>query len=130
MSFTAGIVTNPTLTTISFGDSPIIRQLSDAPGNTLPATYTSDTIGIAAASFEADVSPRPNGDKAVTVTDWVLVGRFVARLDYPTNGSEFLRADCAPRSTLGDGHLTVADWVQAGRYAAGLDPLRRASGST
>jgi hypothetical protein len=66
----------------------------------------------------------------VTITDWVLVGRYAAGLDYPTNGSEFQRADCAPRSTLGDGAITVTDWVQAGRYAAGLDPLTVAGGPT
>jgi hypothetical protein len=56
------------------------------------------------------------------------VGRFVAGLDAPTNANEFQRADCAPRSTLGDGQLTVADWVQAGRYAIGADPLTPAGG--
>jgi hypothetical protein len=66
----------------------------------------------------------------LTITDWVLVGRYAARLDYPTNASEYQRADCAPRSSLGDGAITVADWVQAGRYAAGLDPATRAGGPT
>ena len=43
---------------------------------------------------------------------------------------EFQRADCAPRSTLGDARITTADWVQAGRYAAGsmnADARRRAT---
>ena len=57
-------------------------------------------------------------------------GRYAALLDYPSNASEFQRADCAPRSTLGDGAITVADWVQVGRYVAGLDPLTRAGGPT
>jgi hypothetical protein len=43
---------------------------------------------------------------------------------------EFMRADCAPRNTLGDGVLSVSDWVQAGRYAAKLDPAVRAGGPT
>jgi hypothetical protein len=60
----------------------------------------------------------------------VLEGRYVAGLDYPTNASEFQRADCAPRSTLGDGQITVIDWVQVGRYAAHLDPLTVAGGPT
>ncbi len=51
------------------------------------------TVTIAAADFEADLAPRPNGDKAVTITDWVLEGLFVARLEYPTNTGEFQRAD-------------------------------------
>jgi hypothetical protein len=59
-----------------------------------------------------------------------MVGRFAARLDYPTNASEFQRADCAPRATLGNGEITVSDWVQAGRYAVGLDPLTPVGGPT
>jgi hypothetical protein len=51
-------------------------------------------------------------------------------LDYPTNAAEFQRADCAPRSTLGDGAITVIDWVQVGLYAAGLDPLTVVGGPT
>ena len=79
--------------------------------------------------------PEPNGDNAVTVGDWVKVGRLVAGLDTVLNSSEFQRVDCAPRMvgtnlTLGDGRLTVADWTQAGRYAAGLDPLTPAGGPT
>ena len=46
-----------------------------------------------------------------------LVGRFVAGLESPDVGSEFQRADCAPRDTLGDGRMSIIDWAQAGRYA-------------
>jgi len=46
------------------------------------------------------------------------------------DGSEFQRADCAPRSDRGDGRLTTSDWVQAGRYAAGEDPVVAADGPT
>jgi hypothetical protein len=130
VSFTVSAVTNAASTTISFGDLPIGRQLSDPPGNALPATYTAGSVSIAATDFEGDVSPRPGGNKDVTITDWVLMGRYVARLDYPTNAAEFQRADCAPRSTLGDGAITVTDWVQAGRYAARLDPLTPVGGPT
>ena len=131
VTFMTAVRTNDVSTTVSFGDIPIVRELSDASGNVLAATYASGLVSIqAATAFEGDVSPRPNGDKAVTVTDWVLEGRFVAGLDYPTNASEFQRADCAPRSTLGDGAITVIDWVQVGLYAAGLDPLTVAGGPT
>jgi hypothetical protein len=58
------------------------------------------------------------------------MGRYAARLDYPTNADEFQQADCAPRSTQGDGAITVTDWVQAGRYPVGLDPLTPAGGPT
>ncbi len=130
VSFTTTVSASAGNAVLSFGDQPTKRELSDSSANVLPATFTSGVVDIAAASFEADVSPRPNGDKAVTVTDWVLVGRYAARLDYPTNSGEFERADCASRDTLGDGQITVADWVQAGRYATGLDPLRLAGGPT
>jgi hypothetical protein len=130
VSFTTAVLTNAASTAITFGDVPANRQLSDAHFNPLAATYASGTVTIAAADFEADLAPRPNGDKAVTITDWVLEGLFVARLEFPTNTGEFQRADCAPRDTRGEGRLTVTDWVQAGRYAAGLDALTLAGGPT
>jgi hypothetical protein len=130
VSFTAAVLTNATVAQVTFGDNPTSRKLSDPQANSLAANFIGGTVSIPAADFEGDVSPRPNGDKAVTITDWVLVGRYAARLDYPTNASEYQRADCAPRSTLGDGAITVADWVQTGRYAVGLDPATRAGGPT
>lgn len=87
--------------------------------------------------YEADVTPRPYGhdNGSVTVTDWVQVGRFVTGLDELHAGSEFSRADCAPRLSGGlliggNGVVSVSDWVQAGRYAAGLDPITVAMGPT
>lgn len=130
VSFTVAALTNASSTTIGFGGQLTACQLSDAFANSLPVVFTNGMLAIAAAGLEGDVSPRPNGDEAVTVTDWVQAGRFAARLDYPTNSSEFQRADCAPRSTLGDGAITVSDWVQVGRYAAGLDPLTPVGGPT
>jgi hypothetical protein len=130
VTFTAAVLTNATVAQLTFGDTPTVRKLSDPQAIDLAANFVGGTVSIPAASFEGDVSPRPNGDKVVTITDWVLLGRYAARLDYPTNASEYQRADCAPRSTLGDGAITVADWVQAGRYAVGLDPATRAGGPT
>jgi len=86
------------------------------------------TINYTAVKYEADVSPRPNGDGAVNAGDVTLLGRFAAGLDSLTGGEEFQRADCAPRGSLGDGRLSVADWVEAARYAAGLDPLTAVGG--
>jgi hypothetical protein len=103
-------------------------QISDPQADSVPASFRIGVLTIAAAIFEGDVSPRPGGDKALTVTDWVLEGRFAARLDSPTTTNEFQRADCAPRETLGDGFITVADWVQAGRYATALDPVTAVGG--
>ena len=81
-------------------------------------------------AFEGDVSPRPNGDGTVGLVDYVQLGRFAAGLDQVTAGSEFQKADCAPRSTLGNGSVGLDDYVQAGRYAAGLDPATPAGGPT
>ncbi len=128
VGFTTAVLTAATSTTLGFGDVPINRQVSDAPGNPLAANYISGTISIGAVTYEGDIAPRPNGDQNVTITDWVLAGRYAARLDYPTNASEFQRADTAPRATLGDGAITVTDWVQTGRYAAALDPLTPVGG--
>jgi hypothetical protein len=128
VGFTTAVLTEATSTTLGFGDVPINRQVSDAPGNPLAANYLSGTISIGAVTYEGDIAPRPNGDQNVTITDWVLAGRYAARLDYPTNASEFQRADTAPRATLGDGAITVTDWVQTGRYAAALDPLTPVGG--
>ena len=130
VTFTASFVTNGSVATISFGDQPVGRELSDALGNPLAASYINGTVGIAPAALEGDVWPSPVGDEGLNISDWVLVGRYAAGLDSPTNPLEFQRADCAPRSSLGDGQITVVDWVQAGRYAAGLDPLTVAGGPT
>lgn len=118
-------------TNLGFGDQPIGREVVDATANTLAATYTGGAVTIT-TGYEADVAPRPNGNGngAVTISDWVQVGRFIAGLDQASAGGEFQRADCAPKDTKGNGSLSVADWVQAGRYAAGLDPAVTAGGPT
>jgi hypothetical protein len=94
-----------------------------APSNAL-------TFTIASSGAEADVAPRDAADGSVTINDWVQVGRFVVGLDAINEGSEFQRADCAPRNTLGDGRISVIDFVQASRYAAGLDTNAPAGGPT
>jgi hypothetical protein len=128
VSFFAAASTNTQTATISFGDSPTLRQVVNPQAGILAANYASGTVTIPFLGFEGDVSPVPGGDGAVTIADWVQEGRFVAGLDTITNASLFQRADCAPRATLGDGQLTIADWVQVGRYAVGLDPLTPAGG--
>lgn len=116
-------VTTATSTTISFGDSPIARQIADVMANPLPGYYSNAIVNVTAATaLEGDLFPRTNGDKSLTTSDWQLVGQFVVGNLTPTNSSEFQRIDCAPRSTFGDGQLTTCDWVQAGRYAFDLDP--------
>jgi hypothetical protein len=130
VTFTTAIVTNLTYTTVSFGNQVTKSQVADTNANALPANFTSGSVRIAPTPFEGDVAPRPNGDEAITVIDWVQEARFVAGLDVPANGSEFQRADCAPRATLGEGAITIADWVQVGRYMTGLEPLTPAGGPT
>jgi hypothetical protein len=119
---------------IPASDLNIARTASVTVFNPAPGGGASSALSftVIIQGYEADVAPRPNGDNngAVTAADWTQIGRFVSGLDVVGNGSEFQRADCAPRSSLGDGRITVADWVQAGRYAAGLDPVAPAGGPT
>ena len=129
-TFSSPLIKTATSTSVSFGNSPVTNLVVDVSGKPLAATFVPGTVLLPPSQLEGDVYPRPNGDQALTVSDWVLVGRYVAGLDAPTNALEFQKADCAPRATLGDGKLTVSDWVQAGRYAAGLDPATRAGGPT
>ncbi|HYV29205.1 MAG TPA: cohesin domain-containing protein, partial [Candidatus Eisenbacteria bacterium] len=99
-----------------------------AQAHVLPVVFASGNVAIVDVEFEGDVAPRPGGDKNLTITDWVQVGRFAAGLDEIGSASEFARADCAPRASKGNGGITVSDWVQAGRYTVGLDPLTPAGG--
>ncbi len=122
VKFRVAEILNQTTLAIAFGDQPTLRQVSDASANVVPSTFVNGTLTIAESQFEADVAPRPNGNRSVTTVDWVQMGRYVARLDTITSTNEFQRADCAPRSTKGNGLLAASDWVQAGRYAVGLDP--------
>jgi hypothetical protein len=114
--------------TIGFADQPLLRELVDAQLAALSCYYSNGTVTLAPTIFESDVWPRTNGNQAVSTTDWLQVGRFVARLDTPATTNEFQRADCAPRAARGDGQMKVTDWVQAGRYVAGLDPLAAIGG--
>lgn len=118
-------------TTINFGDQPVMSEASDVNANALPLSFSSGAVMIT-KGFEADVTPRPDGDNngMVTTTDWVQIGRFVAGVDAAGLGNEFQRADCAPRASLGNGRISITDWTQAGRYAAGLDPVSPAGGPT
>ena len=49
VTFMTAVRTYASSTTVSFGDVPIVRELSDAPGNVLAATYASGLISIQAA---------------------------------------------------------------------------------
>jgi Big-like domain-containing protein/cohesin domain-containing protein/calcineurin-like phosphoesterase family protein len=129
ITFTTAAVGTQTTTQIDFGDQPIARQVLSSSSAALPAGYISGTVTIT-IGYEGDVAPRPNGSNngTVSIADWVQAGRFAAGLDIPNPGSEFQRADCAPKSSFGNGSLTISDWVQAGRYASGVDPVVPAGG--
>ncbi|MGH7186360.1 MAG: hypothetical protein ACREIB_08825, partial [Pseudomonadota bacterium] len=111
---TFGIAPNPGVasTKVEFTDSPLARITVDVNGNAVIGAYADATV-ILAPGVEADVAPRSSGggDGAVTISDWAQIGRFISGVDTAADGSEFQRADCAPKPTLGDGRLTVADWV-------------------
>lgn len=129
VTFSVASGTTAPSTPVGFGDQPIAREVASATATSLTATWTGGSVTVT-QGYEADVAPRPNGNGTVSTTDWVQVGRFAAGLDTSAAGSEFQRADCAPRTTLGNGAISTTDWVQAGRYAAGLDPLTAAGGPT
>jgi sugar lactone lactonase YvrE len=121
ITFQVAAVTNApsTSTALTFANEPVQELVANAQAQTLPAIFVPGTLVIPPTVLAGDVSPRPNGNERVNIADWVQEGRFVAGLDIVSNGSEFQRADCAPRATQGDGQITVADWVQVGRYAWG-----------
>jgi len=67
----------------------------------------------------------------VLSTDVTQMRRFATGLDTPNPSfNEQQRADCSPRSTLGDGAINSGDVVQTRRYAAGLDPPTDGGGPT
>ncbi len=114
------------------GNDTIIRWIKiclTAAVFSLLLTFFSTAIFAQAGGYEGDVTPRPNGKNgAIASADYEQIGRFATNVDAPTQGSEFQRADCAPRNTLGDGKIGIADLVQGMRYAAGLDALTAVGG--
>ena len=130
VTFQTALVTSNVTTTISFGALPAGPGISDTNFNSLPAAYVAGILTVIPTGLEGDVWPVGNRDYVVSIDDWLQEGRYVAGVDTVTNGSEFQRADCAPRDTLGDGYINVADWVQVGRYCLGLDPPPAQGGPT
>jgi hypothetical protein len=112
---------SPVITTLRFTNQPVARAVFDVQGNKLATNLINGTVTLGITDFEGDVTPRQTGDHTLDIFDWSQVGRFVAGLDTTAIGSEFQRADVAPKSTAGDGQLKVTDWVQAGRYGAAID---------
>ena len=75
----------------------------------------------AGVGLEGDVAARPDGNGFLSATDITQTRRFVASLDNATFGSEFQRADSAPRATFGNGLISATDITQTRRYVAALD---------
>jgi len=129
LTFSISPASGDLLVPLVFLDQPVIREVSDVLAEPLAAIYFNGILNIGGA-IEGDVTPLPNGNGVVTATDWVKIGRYSSGLDTASNGIQFQRTDCAPRSSLGGGTLSVSDWVQAGRYVASLDPPTSAGGPT
>lgn len=129
VTFTIKPTTVATATAIEFSDDPVTRGTTDTNGNAITGSYAAGNV-IITPGLESDVTPRPGGNGAVSTADWTQIGRFVSGIDEPADGSEFQRADVAPKNTLGDGRLTIADWVLAGRYASGLETSVPAGGAS
>ncbi len=109
----------------------VLVSATDSGVPSLSATQSFTVVvsgGSSCSGLMADAAPRPNGNGAISISDWVQVGRFAAGLDTTTDPCEFSRVDCAPKPS-GNGSITISDWVQAGRYAAGLDPAVPVGGS-
>src|SRR5262249_60075362 len=67
LTFTIASPTSASSTPITFGDQPIPREIVDSSANTLQTSYSDGAITIT-TGFEADVAPRPNGNRAVTIS--------------------------------------------------------------
>lgn len=130
---TTFVSSNQLTATLQTSDLAFAAQAKITAVNPLPGGGTSNPLTLTVSGgFESDVAPRPNGTNngTITIADWTQLGRFASGLDMVTVGNEYQRADCAPRSSLGDGRITLTDWVQAGRYATALDPVTGAGGPT
>ncbi|MGI8641324.1 MAG: right-handed parallel beta-helix repeat-containing protein [Pyrinomonadaceae bacterium] len=75
----------------------------------------------AGTGSEADVSPRPNGNGAVSSTDVSVIQGFQLGLGLPYQSNEFQRADCAPFNSRGDGRISSIDVSQAQAYQLGFN---------
>lgn len=98
-------------------------------GSTLAGGADAFILNLDANRLEADLAPRPAGNRIINLDDWQQAGRFAIGIDSVNNSGEFQPADSAPRPTLGDGRIDLLDWIQTGRYASGLDSLLVAGGA-
>jgi len=110
VTFTIAANAQAGATPIGFGDQPIAREVVNEAASVLPTSYTPGSVTVT-PGYEADVSPRPNGNNngTVTIADWVQAGRYAAGVDpvVPAGGPT------APMSGL----------LLAGGTESGLEPL-------
>ncbi len=102
-------------TSVEFDNQPTSQSVLDADTNEVVASFTPGMVNIA-QGYEADVAPRPQGNGQINLADWNLIGQFFSGAAQVEAGSEFQRADCAPKATRGNGILNLQDWVEAGNY--------------
>ncbi|MGI8641325.1 MAG: alpha/beta fold hydrolase [Pyrinomonadaceae bacterium] len=79
------------------------------------------TYNLASNTYEADISPRGNGNGAVTSTDVSIIQGFQLGFGLPYQSNEFQRADCAPFDSRGDGRISSVDVSQAQAYQLGFN---------
>lgn len=127
VGFRVASLAEPQASFVEFGRDPVPLEVVDSRALVLDTSFLNGRVSIRAGGLEGDVSP-VIGDGAVTIGDWVLMGRLVADLEKPVDELHFRKADCAPRSSLGDGALTVKDWVQIGRFVANIDVPEQVGG--
>lgn len=114
---------------IGFADDLGYREVVSTEADVLAARFEAGIVTVN-AGIEGDLQPRPSGDLRVTAADYTFMDRLVVG-NVPVgdlSASEFVRADCAPRTSAGDGRITATDRVQAARFALGLDALVPAGG--
>jgi len=85
-----------------------------------PGTYEVELyyVQYSYGGFEADY----DNDGVVTADDYAAIGEVAASILPQPTGSQYMRSDCAPTTTLGSGDAVGnSDWVQSGRYYLGYD---------
>lgn len=85
-----------------------------------PGTYNVELyyVQYSYGGFEGDY----DNDGEVTDADVTAISEIVSEILPQPTGSQFMRADCAPRSTLGEGTpIDIGDFIQVGRYRFGYD---------
>lgn len=96
-------------TPVAITDSPAIRDVNDAEGNSLPSNYL-DGLVVFPQGYEGDLATRNTGNGVLSGADTTILRQFVAGSLSPNPAfNEFQRADVSPAGSKGGGTLTSAD---------------------